>query len=162
MTANSVSGSTTPPVSDIPIEQLITQVYASAEPAMRQSMVARLVGKVYQSAPVAERGFLIRQLMQPLGILSLLAVANGVFAKIRLQGGLTSLQSRLDDLQGIQVSDVVDLANYVQQVSLHAVDGLAQTLAASPALAGSAAAALLVKLLMERASHRRETDRLAG
>ena len=141
MTANSVSGSTTPPVSDIPIEQLITQVYASAEPAMRQSMVARLVGKVYQTAPAAERGFLIRQLMQPLGILSLLAVANGVFAKIRLQGGLANMESRLDDLQGVQVSDVVDLANFVQQVSLQAVDGLAQMLAASPALASSAAAA---------------------
>ncbi|MDR3369830.1 hypothetical protein [Rhodoferax sp.] len=143
---------------EIPIEQLVTEVYATAEPVVRQNMVARLVGKVYQAAPLAERGFLIRQLIQPLGILSLLAVANGVFAKLRLQGGLSGMQARLEDVQHIKVDDVIDLANFVQQVSIQAFDGLAQTLAASPVLASSAAAALLVKILMERARHRRETD----
>jgi hypothetical protein len=145
-------------VEDIPLEQLVTEVYTSAEPAVRQNIVARLVGKVYQTAPLAERGFLIRQLMQPLGLLSLLAVANGVFAKLRLQGSLSGVQARLDDVQHIKVDDVVDLANFVQQVSVQAFDGLAQTLAASPVLASSAAAVLLVKILMERAHHRRETD----
>jgi hypothetical protein len=145
-------------VEEIPLEQLVTEVYASAEPVVRQNMVAQLVGKVYQAAPLAERSSLIRQLIQPLGILSLLAVANGVFAKLRLQGGLSGMQARLDDVQHIKVDDVVDLANFVQQVSVQAFDGLAQTLAASPVLASSAAAALLVKILMEHARHRRETD----
>ena len=145
-------------VEEIPLEQLVTEVYASAEPVVRQNMVAQLVGKVYQAAPLAERSSLIRQLIQPLGILSLLAVANGVFAKLRLQGGLSGMQARLDDVQHIKVDDVVDLANFVQQVSVQAFDRLAQTLAASPVLASSAAAALLVKILMERARHRRETD----
>jgi hypothetical protein len=147
-------------VEEIPLEQLVTEVYASAKPAVRQNIVARLVGKVYQSAPLAERSHLIHQLIQPLGILSLLAVANGVFAKLRLQGSLSGMQARLDDVQHVKVEDVIDLANFVQQVSVQAFDGLAQTLTASPVLASSAAAALLVKILMERARHRRETDSL--
>lgn len=153
-----LSAHTPPAAEEVPLEQLVTEVYDSAEPVVRQNMVARLVGKVYQTAPLAERGFLIRQLIQPLGILSLLAVADGVFAKLRLQGGLSGMQARLDDVQHIKVDDVVDLANFVQQVSVQAFDGLAQTLAASPVLASSAAAVLLVKILMERARHRRETD----
>lgn len=152
------SGHTPQKVEEIPLEQLVTEVYAGAEPAVRQNIVARLIGKVYQAAPLAERGFLIGQLMQPVGILALLTVANGVFAKLRLQGSLSGVPSRLDDVQHIQVNDVVDLANLVQQVSLQAFDGLAQALAASPVLASSAAAALLIKILMERARHRRETD----
>lgn len=153
-----LSAHTAPMAEEVSLEQLVTEVYDSAEPVVRQNMVARLVGKVYQSAPLAERGFLIRQLIQPLGILSLLAVANGVFARLRLQGSLSGMQARLDDVQHVKVEDVVDLANFVQQVSVQALDGLAQTLVASPVLASSAAAALLVKILMERAQHRRETD----
>lgn len=143
----------------IPTEELITEVFASAEPDLRRSMLSQLLGKVYQAAPAPQRWRLVRQLMQPLGILSLLAVANGVFATLRLQGGLSHLQDRWDDVPGVQVEDVIDLANFAQQVSAQAFDGLAQWLSASPALAGSAAALVLTKILLEQAKHRREGDR---
>ena len=132
---------------DIPIEQLVDEVYESAPQPVKSSMLAQLVGKVYESAPASEKRRLVEHLMKPLGILSLVAVAGGIFAKMRLQ-------ARLDDTQNVQVSDVVDLANFAQQVSTHAIDGLAQVLVASPVLAGSAAAALLIKLIVRRTQTR--------
>jgi hypothetical protein len=154
-----LSSSHPSPIPEVPLAQLVDEVYASASPPLRSSMVAQLLGKVYQAAPVAERFSLVRHLMRPLGILSLVAIANGVFAKIRFHGSLDDVQAGLDDLQGVQVEDVITLANYAQQVSVQAVDGLAQLLTASPALASSAAAMVLVKILLaHRANNRRASD----
>lgn len=142
----------------VPIERLVGEVYESATPSDKTRMVSLLVGKVYADAPPGEKSYLVEYLMRPLGVLSLMAVANGIFAKIRFRGGWPDMQARLADVQNIQVNDVVALATYAQQASLHAVDGLAQTLASSSALAGSAAAVLLFRILMERAKTRREDD----
>lgn len=156
MTAQSASDGHMPQAPEIPIDQLLVEVYTSAAPAVQSSMVSKLVGKVYQSAAPDERGLLIRLLVQPLGILSLLAVANGVFAKLRLQGGFSSMSTRLEE---VRVDDVVELANFAQQVSDQAMRSLAQWLSASPVLVSSAAAAILAKLLLDRAAQRRSGDR---
>jgi hypothetical protein len=64
----------------------------------------------------------------------------------------------VEDAQNVQSRDVIALVNYVQQVSAHAVDGLAHLLAASPVMTGSAAATLLITLLMQRSRNRRADD----
>ena len=97
--------------------------------------------------------------MAPLGLLSIVAVANGIFAQFRLRGGWSELQLQAQDIQRIRTSDVMALVEHVQQVSVETVDGLAQLLARSPTLAGSAAAALLTSWLLQRAKNRRATDR---
>ena len=51
------------------------------------------------------------------------------------------------------------LVSHVQQVSIHAVDGLADMLATSPVMTGSAAAVLLMALLVQRSRNRRAEDR---
>ncbi|MEO7105367.1 MAG: hypothetical protein ABIZ09_03245 [Rhodoferax sp.] len=124
-----------------------------------EDTIAHLVGQVYEIAPPAERRRLLEHLLKPLGVLSLVAVANGIFANMRFRGGWTDLNVRLEDAQKIQPDDVITLVNYVQQVSLHAVDGLADLLTASPVVTGSATAALLITLLMQRARKRRAEDR---
>jgi hypothetical protein len=120
--------------------------------------IAQLVGQVYEIAPPAERSRLLEQLLKPLGVLSLVAVANGIFAKIRFRGGWPELHVRLDDAQNVQASDVITLVNHVQQVSVQAVNGLVGVLAASPVMTGSAAAALLMTVLMQRARTHRTDD----
>jgi hypothetical protein len=117
-------------------------------------VIAQLVGEVYESAPLEQRGRLLDQLLQPLGVLSLFGVAGGLFARVRLRGGWENFSVRPDDLQAVHGTDVTALVDYVQQVSVEAVDGLAQLLAASPLITGSAAA-LLVTLLVRRARARR-------
>lgn len=122
--------------------------------------IPELVGQVYEAAPVAERTRLLKHLMRPLGILSLVAVANGIFAKAWFRS--PDLQLRLEDVGNVQVTDVIALVDRVQQVSVEAVDGLAQLVAGSPLLAGSAAAAMLVTVLLQRARTRRAEDTAAG
>lgn len=134
----------------IPLDELGCQV--SAIP------IAQLVGQVYESAPPMERSRLLEHLLRPLGVLSLVAVANGIFAEFRFRSGWQDLHVRIEDSQNIRASDVISLVDHVQQVSVESVDGLAQMLAALPVLAGSTAAALLVTVLLQRARTRRAGD----
>lgn len=124
--------------------------------------IAQLVGQVYEFAPPAERSRLLEHLLKPLGVLSLVAVANGIFASIRFRSGWPEMHVRIEDAQNVQTRDVITLVNHVQQVSVHAVDGLANLLASSPAMTGSAAAALLITLLLQRARTRRAGDAELG
>lgn len=121
--------------------------------------IAHLVGQVYESAAPAERSRLLGQLLKPLGLLSLVVVANGIFAEIRFRSGWADLHVKPEDAQNVKSTDVVALVNYVQQVSVQAVDGLADILAASPVVTSSAAAGLLVTLLLQRARTHRTSER---
>jgi hypothetical protein len=141
--------------SSIPIEQLAAEAYDAAPPPVQDRMVSLLVGKIYESAPADERSNLITYLMKPLGVLSLVAVANGIFAKIRFRNDWPDVQVRPDDVQNIRAQDVVDLAQYAQQVSTQVIDGLARIVTGSPVLATSAAAALLIHILVQRQQTRR-------
>ena len=116
--------------------------------------VAELVGQVFEAAAPAERGRLLEQLLQPLGALSLVAVAGGIFAKLRFRSGWQDLHIRLEDARNVESSQVIALVDHVQQVSVETVDGLAQLLMNSPLMAGSAAAAALVGVLIQRARSR--------
>jgi len=131
---------------------------ATADPGVAPSapdlQIPDLMAQVYEAAPAVERCHLLEQLLQPLSLLSLAAVAGGVFAKIRLRCGWQQLDVRLDDLQNVRSADVAALVDYAQQVSVETVDGLAQMLSAMPLLSGSAAAALLVAMLLRRAGTR--------
>ncbi len=123
-----------------------------------EAAIAQLVGQVYEIAPPAERRRLLEHLIKPLGVLSLVAVANGIFASMRYPSSWPDMQIRVEEAQSAQARDVIALVNYVQQVSVHAVDGLASVLASSPVMTGSAAASLLITLLLQRARTRRAED----
>jgi hypothetical protein len=140
------------------IENLSDEVYALAPPAVKNRMLAELVGRVYATAPLVEKSRLVAHLMKPLGILSLVAVANGVFASIRFRGASNHFPMGVDDVRNVQASDVIALTSYAQQVSMEAVNGLAHILATSPAMMSSAAALLLLQILMRQARKRRAND----
>jgi len=103
-----------------------------------------LIGQVYESAPPGLRARMLEHLMRPLGILSLMAVANGVFAGIRLRNPSIDPQVALEDTSAVEPNDVIKLADWVQQVSVETFDGLTKLLSASPVLTRSAAAAVLL------------------
>lgn len=142
-----------------PIDTPAAPSMAHADAQTSEATIANLVGQVYEIAPPAERTRLLEHLLRPLGVLSLVAVANGIFANILFRSGTPDLHVRVEDAQNIRPGDVITLVKHVQQVSVHAVDGLAGMLAASPVMTGSAAAAVLVTLLMQRSQHRRAEDR---
>jgi hypothetical protein len=112
--------------------------------------IPRLVAEVYESAPPPLRARLVEQMLRPFGVLSLVVIADGVFARMRFRGGWPNFRVRAEDLESVGASHVRALASHAEQVGAEIVDGLAQLIAASPLLAGSAAAALLVSLLVRR------------
>jgi hypothetical protein len=125
-------------------------VPAAGDPASEPSIPA-LVAEVYEAAPPVERRRLLEQLLRPLALLSLFGIAGGVFANIRFRSGWPEMSIRLEDVLSVRAAQVMALVDHVQQVSMETVEGLAGTLSSSPVMAGSAAAAMLVTLLMRRA-----------
>jgi hypothetical protein len=138
------------------IKQETSSAVQASEAAGRtcEASIPELVAEVYESAPAADRGRLLELLMRPLGVLSLFGIAGGVFANIRFRSGWQEMHVRLEDIQSVRSAEVIALVDHAQQVSVETVDGLAQWLTASPLLSGSAAAALLVTLLVRRARSR--------
>lgn len=139
------------PSAPIPLELLVEEVYASSAPDTQQQILARLVGKVYQASPVPLQTRLLEQLLRPVGVLSLIAIANGIFAKMRL---------RTVDVQSVRPADVVELVEHALQTSGTALNGLPHVLANAPSPAGSGAKEVLVSLLLQRTHQRRAGDRL--
>jgi hypothetical protein len=113
-----------------------------------------LVAKVYAAAPDAERRRMLEHLIKPLGLLSLVAVANGAFARFAANSGWSKLQFNLADMQRIGRTEVMALVYHVQQVSTQAIDSLGHLISASPVLAGTAATGLLLTLLRKQAMQR--------
>lgn len=120
----------------------------------RPDLVPSLVAQVYQEAPAAERGRLLEHLLTPLSLLSLAAVANGIFAKITWSNGWATLRVKPEDASRVDAGDVMALVQHVQQVSVQAIEGLSKVIGASPVLTGSAAAAMLLALLAKQANSR--------
>lgn len=147
-----------PASAPIPIEQLVQEVYASSPPEAQEHILAQLVGKVFEAAPVPLQTRLLEQLLRPVGVLSLIAIANGIFAKMRFRGDWADPGLRSVDVQSVRPADVVALVEHALQVSGAALNGLTHVLISSPSLAGSGAAAVLVALLMQRTQHRRAGD----
>jgi hypothetical protein len=123
-------------------------------PRMDHPDVPVLVAAVFEAAPPPERKRLLELLIRPLGLLSLAAVANGIFAKMGLRSNWTSISLQADDVSSVQRDDVVALALHVQQMGAHAFDGMRTVLMNSPALMGSTAAVLLLTLLTQEYKRR--------
>jgi hypothetical protein len=125
-------------------------------PAEPFQLVPSLVAKVYEESTPLMRKRLLEHLLKPLGVLSLAAISNGIFANITLGKGWgwSTAHISAEDAQRVKTGDVLALAHHVQQVSVQAIDSLSHLLASAPVLAGSTATAVLLALLAKQASHR--------
>jgi hypothetical protein len=148
-----------PVASPVPVDVLVKQVYEAAQPNVRNRMLHLLVGHAYAASPPLVRQSLLEQLIRSVGVLGLVTVAGGVFAKIRLRGRWPDIAVRLDDLQDIRTPDVVALVDYVQRVSAEALIDAIKLLANNPALIGSGAVALLMSIMLQRVPDRRRVPR---
>lgn len=119
-----------------------------------RDMVPALVAQVFEESPLALRSLLLEHLLKPLGLLSLVAVSNGVFAQIRLGEGWYQPGIRPDNARRIHAEHVSALVHHVQQVSVQAIDSLASLISTSHVLAGSAAAAMLLAILSQQSQSR--------
>jgi hypothetical protein len=142
-----------------PLTELEIEAWPSAQAS---GTIPDLVAQVYEAAPQEERRELLAMLLRPLGLLSLAAIGNGIFAHLRLHGGWPEFRPPGEDLQRVRGSDIAALVHHVQQVSIETVQGLAGFLKGSPVLAGSAAAAMLVAVLVQHSRRRRSEPTARG
>jgi hypothetical protein len=134
--------------------QLFFECYDAAPDTTKNHFVALLVGRLYKEAPPALRTQIIDRLVQPLGLLSLAGVANGVFSRLLLRADGGDLPG-IAAAQAIQGADVVSLVDFAQQVSGDCVDGLYGLLTANTAALTTAAALVLLAVLRKRVQGRR-------
>lgn len=139
-----------PPASSL--AQRVLRAFEGASPVVRRRMLSQMVVVAFASASPAVRRHLLERLVRPLGLLSLAGVAGGIFAKFRLRSHWQDAQVQFDDVQNVRPSDLGALVDHVQQVSVEAIAGVAQVIAASPLMTGSAVAAVLLAVLMRQAS----------
>lgn len=127
---------------------------AQAPTPPQTELLPALVAEVYAEAPPAVRGRLLEHLLRPLSLLSLTAVANGLFARLTMDDGWVQRKVSMDDANRVDARDVMALVSHVQQVSVQAVESLSKVIVASPMLASSAAAAMLLTLLAKQRRNR--------
>jgi hypothetical protein len=109
--------------------------------------IEELFGQVYGSAQATERSLLLEQLLRPLGVLSPLSVANGIFAKVLFRSGRKDLRVRFENMQHMRVRDVITLVEHVRRVSVEALIGVANLISEFTMTARSNASAQWVMLL---------------
>lgn len=114
--------------------------------------IPELVGALYEQAPAHERSKLLAHLMRPLGALSLVGIANGVFARIWFRHGWGELDIVAEDTMFVGPADVMELARYTEQVSMETIDAVGQLISSSPVLAGTSVAAMVIAAIMARRS----------
>ncbi|MBV5292616.1 MAG: hypothetical protein JZU58_09710 [Curvibacter lanceolatus] len=131
----------------------LARAVTAESPEEQGKALSLLIGQVYESASPPLKARLLQRMIAPLGVLAAVAVAHGVFARLKLQTGWHDLQSLAPELQKISADDVVALADRVQLVGTDALLRLADVIGKSPVLASSAAAALLMTLLIRKAQN---------
>jgi hypothetical protein len=119
-----------------------------------EALVPHLVGQVFETATPKMKCALVDALLRPLGALSVVAVAGGVFGRIRFHPRWPHLEDDPDIVSRVRSADIVALVNHAQQVSFAVLDNLARVVDSSPAMTYSAAAALLTAILIRRQKQR--------
>lgn len=121
-------------------------------PALLPLLLPALLGQVFQEASPEDRSRLLAPLLQPLGLLALVAVARGIFARRLLSRNGRAATLRPQDTTDIQPQDVASLAQRVQQVNAQALYALVPVLLSLAQPAATEAAQRLLALQAEEAS----------
>jgi hypothetical protein len=122
---------------------------AAADRAAERS-IAELVAAIYEAAPVAARVRLLDYLLRPLGALSILVVADGVFGRIWFRHGWCEFRIRPEDIADVQPPHVLALVEHVLQRRADTIYELPDMLGAAPAMSRSSAVERLWALLERR------------
>ncbi len=96
--------------------------------------IAELVAAIYASATVGARVRLLEHLLRPLGALSILVVADGIFGRIWFRHGWCEFRIRPEDIAEVRYEHVAALVEHVLQRSADTVYLLPDLLGAMPAL----------------------------
>lgn len=120
---------------------------SSPSPVVNRALVPLWVAGLYRDAHAGLRVQLLERLLRPMGVLGLVAVADGVFAALRHRHGWQRLQVTTEDTAAVSADHVFQLAAYLQERAPEALTSLTDLLASHPAALATVSGALLWDLL---------------
>jgi hypothetical protein len=84
--------------------------------ARKRTAIARVVSRIYRAANEAQRVSLLNHLLRPLGVLGLVAVASGTFARLVRRDGLMPNALAAEDVVRYSSEQVRELTVFVHEV----------------------------------------------
>jgi len=109
--------------------------------------IAKLVSRVYRAANDSLRARMLTQLLRPLGVLGLVAVASGAFARLARYDGPVPDTIPAEDTVRYSSEQIRELTMFVQQVDPDALKALIEQLAHNGMGIAALSTAALVMLL---------------
>ena len=123
--------------------------------ARERFAIARVVSRVYRAANGAVRADMLAHLLRPLGVLGLVAVASGAFARLVRRDGLVPDTISAEDIVRYSSEQIRELTMFVHEVNPDALQPLIEQLAQNGMGIAAVSTAALVML------HRRSRARSA-
>jgi hypothetical protein len=123
--------------------------------------IARLVSRVYRAANGTARADMLAHLLRPLGLLGLVSVASGAFARLVRRDGLAPDAISAEDIVRYSSEQIRELTIFVHEVDPDALQPLIEQLAGNGMGIAALSTAALVMLLRSsrgRAAYPRKTD----
>ena len=109
--------------------------------------IAKVVSRVYRAANDALRSDMLTHLLRPLGVLGLVAVASGAFARLMRRDGLVPETISADDIARYSSEQIRELTMFVHEVNPDALQPLVEQLAQNGMGIAALSTAALVMLL---------------
>jgi hypothetical protein len=113
-----------------------------------------LVSEVYRVAPAPLRVKLLECLLRPVGPLALAVIASGAFGAFLQRRTWAGASLSIDDVATISAEQFSELAGYLEQASPEVFLRVPAVLAGSPWDVATGSGALLLALVLQRASVR--------
>jgi hypothetical protein len=130
-----------------------TALGIQTDPPDERSRIARLASRLYAGAGAVQRSRIVATLLRPLGPLAIVAVASGAFGGLLARSGAMGSGDAAEELATFTSEQIFELARFVEQVSPHALQQMARTIADEPlglSSLGAAAAVLLAAAMRHR------------
>jgi hypothetical protein len=119
----------------------------------KRAAIAKVVSRVYRAANDTLRSAMLAHLLRPLGVLGLVAVASGSFARLVRRDGLAPDTIAAEDIVRYSSEQIRELTLFVHEVNPDALQPLVDQLAQSGM--GIAALSTAALVLLHRSSRRR-------
>jgi hypothetical protein len=129
--------------------------------ARKRFEIARVVSRVYRAANGAARADMLAHLLRPLGLLGLVSVASGAFARLVQRDGLVPDTISAEDIVRYSSEQIRELTIFVHEVNPDALQPLIEQLAGHGmgiTALSTAALAMLLRSSRGRSALSRKTD----
>lgn len=120
----------------------------------KRSAIAKVVSRIYRTANDALRAQMLACLLRPLGVLGLVAVASGCFARLVRRDGLVPESISPEEIVRYSSEQIRELTLFVHEVNPDTLQLLAEQLAQNGM--GIAALSTAALLMLHRGDRRRQ------